>query len=97
MVLTLAFDILGDYAAKRWSLVSTNLMMAPVIAAYAISGILWAVSLKYGLLSKGTLLINLLNVLVMVALGVLVFREQLTIVNKVGIILSLLSIYLIQH
>lgn len=96
MVLTLAFDVLGDYAAKRWSLAPTNLMMAFVITAYAISGILWAISLKYGFLSKGTVLINVLNVMLMVGIGVAVFKESLTATNAIGIALGLLSIYLIS-
>lgn len=96
MSITLLFDILGDYFAKRWSMDNNTFTLALLMVFYAASGVFWGISLKHGELSKGTLIINLLNVMVIIGVGVGLFGEKLTLENKIGIGLGILSLYLIQ-
>jgi drug/metabolite transporter (DMT)-like permease len=96
MGITLIFDILGDFMAKKWGMENKAIFLYLLIFFYSVSGVLWGLSLRYGELSKGTMIINLLNVFIMIIIGVVVFKEDLTLPNKIGIALGLVSIYLIQ-
>ena len=97
MLVTLCFDILGDYAAKRWATQPSKLGMMLVIGLYMTANVLWAFSLKYEYLSRGTVIINVLNSLAIIMIGVIVFKEDLSAANKIGLGLGVASLYLLNR
>ncbi|PJE75724.1 hypothetical protein COV04_03385 [Candidatus Uhrbacteria bacterium CG10_big_fil_rev_8_21_14_0_10_48_11] len=66
------------------------------MAVYFIGTIFWAFSLRYDYLSKAISVFTILNLIVVVLVGVLYFNEQLSFVNKIGIVLGIASILLIE-
>ena len=63
---------------------------------YFIGTMVWAFSLKYELLSKAISIFTILNIVLLVLAGILVFNESLSIINKIGIALGILSVILIE-
>ena len=56
----------------------------------------WAYSLKYGHLSKAISIFAILNLVILVLVGVFIFKEDLSLTNKIGIILGIIGIILIE-
>ena len=61
-----------------------------------IGTVFWAVSLKYEFLSKAISVFAVLNLIVLVLVGVVLFKEDLSFINKIGIGLGVLSVILIE-
>ena len=92
----MAFEVLADLLLKRWALDSRNLMLAAGLAIYFVGTIFWAFSLRYGYLSRAISVFTVLNLVAVSLVGLLYFKEDLTILNKAGIVLGLLGVILIE-
>ena len=91
-----AMEVLGDVYFKKWSLGGKNALLVLGFVIYAIGTVFWAISLKYEFLSKAISVLTLLNLIIVVLVGVLYFNEHLTLINKIGVALGILSIILIE-
>jgi spermidine export protein MdtJ len=96
IALAVAFEVAGDIFFKKWSLEGRNILLALGLFVYFIGTVFWAVSLKYEYLSKAISVFMVLNILIVVLVGVIYFKENLSLVNKIGIGLAVLSIILIE-
>lgn len=96
IILAIVFEVIGDIFFKKWSVDGKNLLFHVGLVIYFIGTIFWAISLKYGYLSKAISVFTVLNLIVVVLVGVLYFREDLSLVNKIGIGLGILSVILIE-
>jgi multidrug transporter EmrE-like cation transporter len=96
VLLATAAEVVGDIFFKKWSLGSKNILLILGFIIYGIGTILWAFSLKYEFLSKAISILTLLNLIVVVLVGVLYFNENLTLINKLGVALGIVSIILIE-
>lgn len=96
IILAVAFEVVGDIFFKKWSIDSKNILLYVGLLIYFIGTIFWAISLKYEYLSKAISVFTVLNLIVVVLVGVLYFKEDLSFVNKIGIGLGILSIILIE-
>jgi len=67
------------------------------LIVYFVATVIWAFSLKYEFLSKAISIITILNLIIVVLVGVLYFKEDLSIINKVGIVIGIISVILIQY
>lgn len=91
-----ALEVAGDVFFKRWASGSRNSILLIGFIIYAIGTIFWAISLKYEFLSKAISILSILNLIVVVLIGVLYFKEDLSLINKIGIGLGILSVVLIE-
>lgn len=92
------FEGFGDILLKKWAISNNkNIFLVIGLIIYLIGTILWAISLKYEFLSKAISIVTILNMLVVVGFGVLYFKEELSLVNIIGILLAVLSIFLIEY
>ncbi len=89
-------EVVADIFLKKWSIENKNLLMALGLVLYLASTVAWAYSLKFGFLSKGVAIFTILNLILVVLAGVFMFDEHLTLVNKIGIGLGIVSIILIE-
>jgi multidrug transporter EmrE-like cation transporter len=96
ILLAVALEVIGDILFKKWSIESKNVLLAVGLLIYFIGTIFWAISLKYEMLSKAISVFTILNLVAIVLVGVIMFKENLSLVNKVGIGLGILSIILIE-
>lgn len=95
-ITAVAFEVLGDIFLKRWSIENKNVVLAIGLAIYFVGTIFWAWSLKYELLSRAISIFTVVNLMAVVLVGVLVFNEQLTLQQKFGIALGVVSVLLIE-
>jgi multidrug transporter EmrE-like cation transporter len=96
IALAVAFEIVGDIFFKKWSIGSKNILLYVGLLIYFIGTIFWAISLKYEYLSKAISVFTLLNLIIVVFVGVIYFKEDLSLMNKIGIGLGILSVILIE-
>ena len=90
------FEVTGDIFFKKWGLGNRNYFLAFGLIVYFVGSLFWAISLKYEFLSKAVSIFTVLNLILVVLAGVIIFKEDLSLVNKVGIGLGILSVVLIE-
>lgn len=89
-------EILGDVYFKKWSINQKWLVLAGGMALYTAGTFFWAWSLKYELLSKAVSIFTILNFLAVIIVGVVVFKEHVSLVNKIGMLLGIISVILME-
>ena len=87
---------MGDIFFKKWSLEHNTILLIVGLLIYASGTVFWAISLKYELLSKAISVFTILNLVIVALVGVVLFKENLSLINKLGIGLGLLSVILIE-
>lgn len=91
-----AFEIFGDIYFKKWSLNQRWLLLAAGMALYTTGTFFWAWSLKYELLSKAVSIFTIINFLAVILIGVFVFKEEISLLNKIGMLLGIISDILME-
>lgn len=96
IALAVSFEVFGDIFFKKWAIDNKNILLFIGLLIYFAGTIFWAVSLRYEYLSKAISIFTVINLIVIVLVGVLYFKEDLSLINKVGIALGILSVILIE-
>ena len=96
IALAVLLEVAGDILFKKWSIGNKNILLVLGLIIYFIGTIFWAFSLKYEFLSKAISIFTILNLVIVVLVGVLLFNEKLSVTNEIGIILGVISIILIE-
>jgi len=96
ILLATALEVIGDILFKKWSIENNSFFLITGLFIYFVGTIFWANSLKYEFLSKSISVFSILNLIVIVLVGMILFKEDLTFQNKVGIGLGIISIMLIE-
>lgn len=96
LFIAVLLEVFSDILFKKWSLGSKNSFLVIGLIIYMIGTAFWAVSLKYEFLSKAISVFAVLNLIVLVLVGIVYFKEDLSFVNKIGIGLGVLSVILIE-
>lgn len=97
IAIAVIIEIIADILFKKWTLTNKTSFIVLGMILYATGTFFWAVSLKYELLSKAVIIFTLVNLIAIVAVGVLIFNEQLNTMNKIGIALGIISIFLLEY
>ncbi len=90
------FESFADVLFKFSHTESKQIFLWIGIVLYTIGTVIWAYSLKYEFLSKAISLFTILNLVVVTLAGVFIFKEELTLINKIGILLGIVSVFLIE-
>ena len=90
------FELVGDIFIKKWAIESRSILLLVGFAIYTIGTVFWVFSLKYELLSKAISVFTILNLVLIVLAGVFIFKEDLSLINKIGIGIGAISILLIE-
>jgi multidrug transporter EmrE-like cation transporter len=91
-----ASEVAADIFLKKWALGDNTCLLFIGLAVYFIGTIFWAFSLKYEFLSRAISIFSVLNFSVVAVVGLIVFKEDVSLINKVGIAVGLISIILIE-
>lgn len=94
--LAVALEIIGDVYFKKYSIDNKYSFLIIGLMIYFIGSVFWAVSLKYEMMSKAIVVFAVLNILVVALIGMVFFKEELTLMNKIGIFVGLISVVLIE-
>lgn len=95
-LLGVIFEIVGDVFFKKWTINDKSILMWVGFVIYAVGALFWAYSLKYEMLSKAISIFTILNLVIVALIGMIFFKEEISIVGKLGIILGIISIILIE-
>lgn len=96
IALAVVLEVAGDILFKKWAIDNKNILLYVGLLIYFIGTIFWAISLKYELLSKAISVFTILNLIIVILVGVLYFKEDLSLINKIGMGLGILSVILIE-
>ncbi|HLD05079.1 MAG TPA: SMR family transporter [Candidatus Nanoarchaeia archaeon] len=96
LILAVLLEVIADVLFKKWSLENKNLLLVLGLFLYFIGTVFWAFSLKYEYLSKAISVFTVLNLVIITLVGVVLFKEHLSLVNKIGVLLGILSVGLIE-
>ncbi len=96
ILVAVLFEVVADVLFKKWSLDNRQLYLGVGLALYFIGTCIWAYSLKYEGLSKAVTIFTVLNFVLVLLAGFLLFNESLSLVNKLGIVLGVVSVILVQ-
>jgi multidrug transporter EmrE-like cation transporter len=94
--LAVFFEVVADVIFKQWSINHRSTIFAAGMVVYLLGTALWAFSLKYEYLAKAGAVFTLLNLVALTLIGLLFYKEDLSLTNKVGIGLAIVSIILIE-
>jgi len=89
-------EVAGDVLFKTWANGSKRWALWAGFALYAAGSLGWAWSLKYESLSNAIVVFMVVNMLIAIAAGHLLFKEQLSPVNWAGIGLAIVSLVLCE-
>ena len=96
VALAVVFEIIGDILSKKWSINHKNILLYLGLLVYFVGTVFWAVSLKYEYLSKAVSIFTVLNLIIIAIVGAVYFNEDLSLVNKAGILTGIISVVLIE-
>ena len=86
----------GEYLSKLWSQRPSPLLTILIVSSYSIGALFWLPALRaHGGLAVLTTIFSVAGTLAGVLIGLLIFKEVVTIQHLVGIGLALVSIVLL--
>lgn len=97
LAIAVLFEVGADFLFKQWSAENRKVLFLAGMILYGIGTVGWAYALRFAYLTKAVTIFTAFNLLAVVALGVLVFHEPLSLRSKVGILFALLSIVLLER
>ena len=89
-------EVFGDFFFKKWSISGKTSILILGLLIYFTGAYFWAMSLKYEGLAKAVAIFTILNLVIGVLLGVLYFNEDLSVANRIGVALGIVSIVLLE-
>ena len=92
---TILFEVVGDIFLKQWTRGNRSSVFMVGVALYVAATLFWAFSLRYDFLSRAISLFMVSNMLAVVLAGILIFGEQLSLANKIGIGFGVVSLILL--
>jgi multidrug transporter EmrE-like cation transporter len=96
IIAAVVLEVAGDILFKRWAIGNKNIFLLIGLLLYFAGTIFWAFSLKYEFLSKSASIFTVLNLIAVVLAGSIIFGEKLSLLNKIGIIVGIVSIILLE-
>lgn len=96
VIVAVAIETGADVLFKLSSNNGKSLLLWLGVGLYTIGTIIWAVSLRHELLSKAIVVFAILNIIAVILVGVLFFKEDLSLFAKIGIGLGVISLVLLQ-
>ncbi len=97
IITAVLLEAAGDILFKKWAIDAKQAVLIAGLIIYFIGTIFWAISLRYEYLSKAISIFTILNLIVIVLVGTLYFKEKITTINIIGIILGIASIILLEN
>lgn len=96
IILASLLEVISDVLFKKWSINNKNISIIIGLIFYFLGSAFWAISLKYEYLSRAISVFFILNMIIIVLVGVLFFKENLSFTAKIRILLGVISIGLIK-
>ena len=89
-------EVFADIFFKTWNDKGGNHLIVAGILLYLVGTGCWVSSLKYLTFTKSGVIFLLLSIIMLSLTGLLFFKDDLSIINKVGILLGIVSIIMVE-
>lgn len=96
IVAAVGLEVVGDILFKKWAITNKNTLLLIGLLFYFAGTAFWALSLKYEFLSKAIIVFTIFNLIIVILAGTIIFGEKLSVLNKTGILLGIISIILLE-
>ncbi len=96
ILLAVGLEVVADVLFKKWAIENRNLLLFAGLALYFAGTIFWAFSLKYESLSKAISVFTVLNLVAIILIGALYFKEDISALQKAGIMLGVISVFIME-
>jgi len=94
--LLIFFEFIADILAKQWSIHRGFMLATGALLSYLVANSFWLFALKNGSgLARGAVIFSVASGIIAVGLGLLVYKEEVTRTQVIGLVLGLISIGLI--
>lgn len=91
-----SIEVFADIFFKMWSDKGGNHLIIVGMILYLIGTGCWVASLKYETFTKSGVIFLLLNIILLSLTGLFFFKDDLSIINKAGILLGIASIIMVE-
>jgi multidrug transporter EmrE-like cation transporter len=89
-------EVFADIFFKMWNDKGGNHLIIAGILLYLVGTGCWVTSLKYLSFTKSGIIFLLLSIVMLSLTGLLFFKDDLSIINKIGILLGIASIIMVE-
>lgn len=96
IILVAILEVGGDILFKKWSIDGRNYILYIGLFLYLLAAGTWAMSMRYEFLSKAIIIFTIANLILGVMAGMLIFGEQLTVQQKLGVVVGLIAVVMIE-
>lgn len=96
LIVLIIFEGVADIFAKEWSEKRTHILWIGSLASYMFANVFWLFALKNGAgLTKGAIIFSVFSAVLAVFIGLVLYHEQITKIQLLGVVLGLVAITLI--
>lgn len=96
VLLAVLLEVVADVLFKKWATENRSILLLAGLLIYFIGTIFWAFSLQHEYLSKAISIFVILNLVLVTLAGFFLFGENVSNPAKVGIVLGIVSVALIE-
>ncbi len=96
IIIGASIEVFADIFFKIWNDKGGYHFIFAGIILYLIGTMCWVISLRYETFTKSGVIFLLLNIILLSLTGLLFFKDELSIINKVGILLGIVSIIMVE-
>ncbi len=89
-------EIVADIFLKQWTIANKLPTLLIGLVIYALGTLLWALALRHQNLANAIVVFTIFNLIAVVLVGVYYFGEQISLTNKLGILLGIVSMILLE-
>jgi drug/metabolite transporter (DMT)-like permease len=94
--LLVVFELIADVFAKEWSLSSNPIFWISSLSGYVIANAFWLYAIKHGSgLARGATIFSVASALLAIILGLVIYKEQVSLIQIVGMFVGVVAIVLI--
>jgi spermidine export protein MdtJ len=95
MIAAVVFEVSGDLLFRKWGLEQRWPVFVASLLIYNLAAIAWGFSLRHIQVSTAIVVLGVLNVVLVVIGGVVLYREQLSATQMIGIGLGIVCLILL--
>lgn len=96
LFVAIAFEVAGDLIFRKWGIEQRWPLFILALLIYNVAAVAWGFSLRYTQVSSGIVLLGVLNVVLVVVGGVVLFKERLSTAQLLGVLLGVASLALLN-
>jgi multidrug transporter EmrE-like cation transporter len=95
--MAVALEVAGDLLFRKWGIEQRWPLFVVSLVIYNLAAVAWAYSLRMTQVSSAIVMLGLLNVILVVIGGVILFKERLSTPQIFGLVLGVASLFLLNR